>query len=299
MQPFNRKPTSKNNRRRSILTKEKAGSPILKEFCACFQAAYKESNLERIHKRLRSLNLRPDIPSHHVWPETISFHLKGQSDKTCKGHCDIDIMHTPEIARKAEDIWIDQADEDKKKALRANYRTKSRSREKLIRTMRKKKILNEDERILHVKVEFVEDYLSETNLPENLLSLDTIDNEILQNLKKILKSFGKTRIRRANTCIEYSFDRKKFVLLGGFSVPDNINIGRQASERVGEANLDTIGIKFKDSPLGLDRIRIRGRTKEFDLRFQNEYSGKEGYIETLVKSANYLKEITSLWVMEK
>ena len=165
--------------------------------------------------------------------------------------------------------------------------------------MRKKKILKEDERVISVKVEFDEKYLNQESFLDDLYSNNIADNEILLNLTRILDSLSKTRIRNAKTCIEYGFNRKKFVLIGGFSIPDKINIDKQATRRIGEAMLDTIGIEFNDSPLGLDRIRIRGKAKEFDLRFQNKYAGNEGYITTLTKSIHYLKEIMSLWVMEK
>lgn len=60
-------------------------------------------------------------------------------------------------------------------------------------------------------------------------------------------------------CIELAYSLQKFRFVGGFNIPTKIPLSKEVVKRLGEADVSGFQLSFKDSPLNLDRIRIRLR----------------------------------------
>ena len=103
----------------------------------------------------------------------------------------------------------------------------------------------------------------------------------------------------ATSCGEFNFNLKVFSPVGQFSLPTDLPLNENLTEKLGKTKLVGFAVSFENSPLGLNKVEMEIEDKEV-LSVSLNSSFKSESLENFVHNAyKHLMEIAKLFVVEK
>lgn len=119
----------------------------------------------------------------------------------------------------------------------------------------------------------------------------------VQRLVKVTEPFGIKKFD-GTSCSMFSFNSKKYKLVGELLLPASITLKPELIDRIGKPKLSGLIISFDESPIGLDTVKIERLNENVSITASTEY--KFDTVENFIMNTyNHSKMVTDLFVEEK
>lgn len=101
-----------------------------------------------------------------------------------------------------------------------------------------------------------------------------------------------------HNCARVAFNKSKFKVVGGPSIPQEISLTKDLTDKLGAAKLRGFILEFAKSPLGLNVIEVDSAKDEIGLELQTMTRVKS-LNDILIKTFEHIEHIGKLFIGEK